>query len=199
MRIIVVGATGTIGQAVVKELAPRHEIVHVAFKGGDVQVDITSSDSIKKMYQKVGTFDAVVSTTGTAKFGHFPDLTEEDFYVGIRNKLMGQINLVLIGQKLVNDGGSFTLTSGTLSHDPIVGGSAVSMVNAALEGFVVGAAIEMPRAVRINVVSPAVVQESMDKMGAFFRGHEAVPASRVALAFSKSVEGRLNGQVFRVL
>ncbi|WP_447971075.1 short chain dehydrogenase [Nitrospira sp. M1] len=196
MKIAVIGASGTIGGAVVKELNPRHEIVTVGHRSGDVTVDITSAASIQRMFQAIGKVDAVVSATGSAHFGPFETLTEKEFSMGISNKLMGQINLVLVGRDFVNDGGSFTVTSGVLSHDPIYCGAAVTTVNAGLEGFVLGAAIEMPRGIRINAVSPEVVEESMERIGSFFRGHIPVPVSKVALAYSKSVEGRLTGQVF---
>jgi len=196
MKIAVIGASGTIGGAVVKELNPRHEIVTVGHRSGDVTVDITSAASIQRMFQAIGKVDAVVSATGSAHFGPFETLTEKEFSMGISNKLMGQINLVLVGRDFVNDGGSFTVTSGVLSHDPIYCGAAVTTVNAGLEGFVLGASIEMPRGIRINAVSPEVVEESMERIGSFFRGHIPVPVSKVALAYSKSVEGRLTGQVF---
>lgn len=198
MKIIVVGATGTIGSAVTKELGARHDIVKVGGASGDVQVDMTSSDSIRRMYQTIGKVDAVISTAGNAQFGSLVQLTQKEFEVGIRSKFLGQVNLVLLGRDFVNDGGSFTLTSGILSQDPIPGGAAVTPINAAVEGFVLGASIEMPRGLRINAVSPGVLEESMEKIGAFFRGHVPVPGWRVALAYSKSVEGLLNGQVFRV-
>jgi NAD(P)-dependent dehydrogenase (short-subunit alcohol dehydrogenase family) len=199
MKVVIIGASGTIGQAVVKELSPRHEIVKVGRKSGDVNVDITSTESITKMYETIGDFDALVATTGNVHFGDLNQMSEQDYYVGIKDKLMGQVNLVLIGKKYINEAGSFTLTSGVVSHDPIKYGSSASMVNAAIDGFVIGAAIELNKGIRLNSVSPGVVLESMDSYGDFFRGHEPVPAARVALAFSKSVEGLLNGQVFRVL
>jgi NAD(P)-dependent dehydrogenase (short-subunit alcohol dehydrogenase family) len=199
MKIIVVGASGTVGRAVVDEFASRHEIVKVGRQSGDVNVDITSQDSISKMYEAIGAFDAIVSTTGSGYFGDFNRMNEAECYIGIRDKLMGQVNLVLIGRNYINDGGSFTLTSGVLSQDPVRGGAAMSMINAAIDGFVVGASIEFTRGIRINAVSPGVLQESMDKYAAVFRGHDPVPASRVARAYSKSVEGFLNGQIFRVL
>jgi NAD(P)-dependent dehydrogenase (short-subunit alcohol dehydrogenase family) len=199
MKVVIIGASGTIGQAVAKELAPRHEIVKVGRKSGDVNVDITSTESIIKMYEEIGDFDALVATTGNVHFGDFNQMSEQDYYVGIKDKLMGQVNLVLIGKKYINDAGSFTLTSGVLSHDPIKYGSSASMVNAAIDGFVIGAAIELSKGIRLNSVSPGVVLESMDSYGDFFRGHEPVSAARVALAFSKSIEGLLSGKVFRVL
>lgn len=199
MKVIVVGGTGTIGKAVVQELSQRHEVIAAGKSSGDVQVDITSTESITHLFEQVGKFDALVSATGNVHFGAFEEMDESHYLVGIQSKLMGQVNLVLIGRKYINDRGSFTLTSGVLSHDPIRFGSSASMVNAAIDGFVTGAAIEMGRGVRINAVSPGVVQESMEKFEAFFRGHEPVPVSRVKLAYVKSVEGLLTGQVFRVI
>ncbi len=198
MKIILVGATGTIGSAVTTELGQRHDIVKVGGKSGDVQVDMASPDSIRQMYQSIGKVDAVVCTAGQAHFGPFASLASKEFDVGIRSKFMGQVNLVLLGQEFVNAGGSFTLTSGILSQDPIPGGAAVTPINAAVEGFVLGASIEMSRGLRINAVSPGVLEESMDRIGDFFQGHVPVPGWKVAKAYSKSVEGRLNGQVFRV-
>jgi len=199
MKILIIGATGTIGSAVVNELGSRHEIIKAGSKSGDVTVDITSTNSIQDMFKKTSKVDAVVCTAGAAHFGPLERLTEKEFEVGIRSKLMGQINLILVGTEFVNDGGSFTVTTGVLAHDPIYCAAAVTTVNAGLEGFVLGASIEMPRGIRINAVSPEVLEESMEKYGSFFRGHVPVPASKVALAYSKSVEGRLNGQVFQVV
>ncbi len=198
MKILVVGATGAIGRAVVNELGGRHEMIQAGSQSGHVTVDITSSASIQTLFGTIGNVDAVVCAAGAAHFGPLETLTEKAFEVGLRSKLMGQINLVLIGSAFVNDGGSFTLTTGVLAHDPIYAGAAVTTVNAGLEGFVLGASIEMPRGIRINAVSPAVLEESLERLGQFFRGHEPVPAARVALAYSKSVEGRLNGRVFQV-
>ena len=199
MKVVIIGASGTIGRAVVHELSPRHEIVKVGRKSGNVNVDITSAESITKMYEALGSFDALVATAGNVHFGELNQMSEADYYVGIKDKLMGQVNLVLIGKNYINDAGSFTLTSGVLSHDPIKYGSSASMVNAAVDGFVIGASVELPKGIRINSVSPGVVLESMNTYGDFFRGHEPVPVAKVALAYSKSVEGLLNGKVFRVL
>ncbi len=197
MKIILVGATGTIGQATFDELSERHEIIKVGNKGGDFQVDMASSDSINALYKSIGEFDAMVCTAGNAHFGPFETLSEEECYVGIKSKLMGQVNLALIGKNHISDNGSFTLTSGILAHDPIPFGAAASLANGAIESFVIAAAIEMPRGIRINAVSPSVVEESMGKIGDYFRGHNPVPASKVALAYSKSVEGRLTGKIIK--
>ncbi len=199
MKIVIIGATGTIGKSVVNELKSRHEIIQVGFQSGDANVDITNNQSIENLYKQIGSIDAVIMTTGNAHFGKLTEMTETEFNVGIKSKLMGQINTVLIGLKYLNDNGSFTLTGGVLSHDPILYGSAVSMVNSAIDGFVRGAAIEMPRGLRINAVSPTVIRESMKEYGAYFRGFDAVPAAKAALAYSKSAEGLQTGQVYSVL
>lgn len=198
MRIVVVGATGTIGSAVVAALQGRHEILKVGHRGGDFRVDITDQASIRSLLKSTGRFDALVSAAGKVHFGEFAKLGESEAMIGLRDKLMGQVNLVLIGRDFIDDGGSFTLTSGVLSHDPIRFGACASMVNGALDAFVRAAAIELPRGLRINVVSPGVLVESLPIFGDWFRGHEAVPAARVANAYVKSVEGRLTGQVLHV-
>jgi NAD(P)-dependent dehydrogenase (short-subunit alcohol dehydrogenase family) len=199
MKIVVIGATGTVGKATVAALADRHEIVKVGSKSGDHQADIKDAGSIRKLFEKIGRFDALVSTAGKVHFGDFAALTEKEVQIGLRDKLMGQVNLVLIGRDFINDNGSFTLTSGVLTHDPIRYGACASLVNGALEAFVRAAAIELPRGLRINVVSPGVLVESLPTYGDYFRGHEAVPATRVGNAYLKAVEGRLTGQVLSVL
>jgi len=199
MKIIIIGATGTLGKAIVEELGTRHEIVRAGRSGADVQVDITSLDSVKAMYAHVGAVDAVICAAGNVHFGALTDITPGQYEIGLKDKLMGQVNLVLAGQQIINDGGSFTLISGVLSDDPIRWGSSASMVNAAIDAFAKAAAIELPRGIRINSVSPTVFTESMDKYGAFFRGFKPVAVADAALAFAKSVEGAQTGKTFVVL
>lgn len=198
MKVLVVGGTGTIGKAIVTELSPRHTVIVAGHNNGDVQVDITDTISIEKMYAQVGKVDAVVSAAGSVHFDTLSNLKAEHFAIGLQSKLMGQINLVLLGFFYVNEGGSFTLTSGILNRDPIRFGSSAAMVNGALDGFVKCAALEMPKSIRINAVSPTVLKESMPKYEDYFRGFEPVTAARVALAYSKSVEGGQTGQVYEV-
>lgn len=198
MRILVIGGTGVIGSAVVAELAKRHTVVVAARRQGDFQVDISDRNSIENLFQSVGQLDAVVSTTGQVHFGPLAEMTEQNFAVGFNSKLMGQINLVLVGMHYLQEGGSFTLTSGILNHDPIRYGAAASLVNGALDGFVKAAALEMPQSQRINIVSPTLLTESLSHYGDYFRGFLTVPAAKVALAYSKSVEGAQTGQVYQV-
>jgi NAD(P)-dependent dehydrogenase (short-subunit alcohol dehydrogenase family) len=114
------------------------------------------------------------------------------------SKLKGQINLVLLGIPFINDGGSFTLTSGVMMDDPILKGASAAMANGGIQAFVRASAIEMPRGIRINNVSPNVLIESMDKYADFFQGFKAVPAADVALAYKKSVLGAQTGQTYKV-
>ncbi|HEY6127812.1 MAG TPA: short chain dehydrogenase [Candidatus Acidoferrum sp.] len=198
MKIILIGASGTLGKAVAAELSQRHELIKVGRKTGDLQADMREIKSLRSVFQKTGKVDAIVCTAGSVHFGPWLELTPEKFDIGLRDKLMGQVNVVLAGQEFLTDGGSFTLTSGILSQDPIQYGAAASLVNGALESFVPAAAIELPRGLRINVVSPTVIQESMELFGPYFRGFKAIPASAAALAYSKSVEGKQTGQIYKV-
>ncbi len=198
MRVLIVGASGIIGRAVKEELEQRHEVITAGRTSGDVRLDITDTDSIRAAFAEAGPLDAVVSTTGTVRFAPFAELDSAGYEIGLRDKLMGQVNLVLIGRDSISDGGSFTLTTGALDRDPIIAGSSASMVNGAVNAFVMAAAIEMPRGLRINAVSPGVIEEAMEAYAPYFRGFEPVPAARAALAYSKSVEGARTGMVFRV-
>ena len=193
MKVVVIGATGTIGRAIVEKLMGRHEVIKVGHKGGDFHVDISSADSIKKLYQAVGPVDAVVSAAGVAKFAPLDQLTDEDFLVSLNNKLMGQVNLIRLGCRYLKDNGSFTVTSGVLSREPMKGSAAVSLVNAGLDGFVRAAALELPRGLRVNAVSPVWVKETLETMG--MDTSTGMPAQQVALAYVESVEGKRNGEV----
>lgn len=198
MKIILIGASGTIGQAVERELAERHDVIRVGYSSGDYQVDIRDVASIRQLFEQTGRFDALIAATGKVHFGALAEMQAEQFAVGLQDKLMGQVNLLLIGREFINDGGSFTFTSGVLSDDPIVAGTSASMVNGALNSFVKAAAIELPRGLRVNIISPTVLVEAMDSYGPFFRGFKPVPAVDVALAYSKSVEGKQTGQIYTV-
>jgi len=196
MRIILIGGTGTIGREVAKALQLTHEVLIATRSGADLQVDFTEPDSVEEMFKRAGKFDAVVSTAGSARFGPLDDLEYDDFLFSIRSKLLGQVNLVRIGRSYINDNGSFTLTSGVLAREPMPGSSAVSMVNAGLEGFVRAAQLEMERGARVNVVSPVWVQETLLAMGR--SSAEGMPAALTARAYLASVTGNMKGTVLEV-
>src|ERR1700761_4721367 len=197
-KIVVIGATGTLGQAVSAELKARHEVIEVGATRGTFRVDSTDPASVERGFREIGKVDGVVTTTGKVHFGPLAQMSVEQFWVGLRDKLMGQINVVFAALPYVNDGGSFTLTSGILGDEPILQGASATTVNLALEGFVRGAAIELPRGLRINVVSPTVLTEAMEAYAPFFRGFEPVSAQRAAMAYLRSVEGAQTGRVYRV-
>jgi NAD(P)-dependent dehydrogenase (short-subunit alcohol dehydrogenase family) len=195
MRILVIGASGTVGRAAVKALEDRHEIIKAGRTSGDVKVDLTDAASIKALFAKIGQVDAIVCAAGHSHFGPLSAMTEKDFRKGLDDKLMGQVNLVFIGTEHVADGGSITLTTGVLDRDPVRGGANAASVNGAVSAFVRSAALEMPRGIRINVVSPALLEESVTRYAGAFPGHLPVNSARVGLAYVKSVEGAHTGAV----
>ena len=198
MKILLIGATGTLGSAIDKELSERHEIIRVGRNSGDYRVDISDSASIRKLFEQTGNFDALVCAAGNVTFAPLAEMTEDSFSLGLKDKLMGQVNLLLMGREFANDGGSFTFTTGVLSHDPIRSGASAALVNGAIDSFVRAAATELPRGLRINSVSPTVLLEAMGKYAPYFRGYKPVPAADVALAYAKSVEGLQTGQTYHV-
>jgi NAD(P)-dependent dehydrogenase (short-subunit alcohol dehydrogenase family) len=193
MRVLLIGATGTIGRAVTAALSPSHEIVAASRNKCEYRVDLSDPASIREMYRKVGKVDAVISAAGVAKFGPLQSLTDADFELSLRNKLMGQVNLVRLGFDHVADGGSFTLTSGTLSRRPMVGSGAISLVNAGIEGFVRAAALEAPRRIRVNAVSPGWITETLKALGR--DASQGTPAATVARAYVRALEGSGTGEV----
>jgi len=193
MKVVLIGANGTIGRAIVELLAPRHQVIQVARSSGEYRADLTDKTSIRQLFEAVSPFDAVVCAAGQAKFGALDTLSDEDFQFSLSNKLMGQVNLVRIGWRYIADRGSFTLTSGVLSSEPMPGSAAISLVNAGLEGFVRAAALELSPNARVNVVSPPWVSETLEAMGQ--DGSIGMPALKVANAYVESVEGQRTGEL----
>lgn len=197
MKILLVGASGTLGRAIAQALS-HHDVLAASRNSADYPVDITDDASVAVLLRKTGKVDAIVSAAGVLHFGPLPEMTPAQFTVGLNDKLLGQVRLALLGQHALNDGGSITLTTGIVADEPIRSGANASAVNRALEGFVQGAAFELQRGVRINAVSPSVLTESWGDYGAFFPGFEPVTAARAALAYQRSVEGVQSGRVYRV-
>jgi len=199
MKILIVGASGTIGSHLCRTFEKDHEVVKVSRKNSTVTADLTDSTSLEAMFAHVGSFDALICAAGGGHMGPFSQTTEEDFYKGIKSKMMGQINLVLYGQKFINPRGSFTLTTGILSEDPIRNGSNLTTINAAVNGFVLAAAGELSgKGIRINAVSPGLLQDSAETLGEYFPGHTPVAAGKVMDAYRKSVLGMASGQIIKV-
>lgn len=199
MKILIVGASGTLGQAVARHLGQHHEVVTAGRHSGDHRVDLTDEASVHALFQHTGLLDAVIATTGQLHFGPLQEMTAEQFNSGLQDKLLGQVRLALAAQHHLRAGGSITLTSGIVSAQPIRDGSNATAVNAGLEGFVRAAACELVgRGLRINVVSPTVLEESAVAYAPYFPGFEPAPAGRVALAYQRAVEGIQSGQTLTV-
>jgi NAD(P)-dependent dehydrogenase (short-subunit alcohol dehydrogenase family) len=191
MKIIVVGSTGTIGAAVVRELAARHEVIGVSRKSNP-RVDLGDAASIRALFKTLGGIDAVVCCAGAAAFKPLGQLADDDFAASLAGKLMGQVRLTREALAHVRDGGSITLTSGVLAQKPTPGGAAYSVVNAAVEGFARAAALESPRGIRVNVVSPPWVQETLIQLK-MPPDPTSLPAAAVAKAYLAAVEGKHQG------
>ncbi len=193
MRVLLIGATGTIGKAIANALTGRHEVIGASRHHSRETVDITKPQSIRDLYSRVGRVDAIVSAAGEAAFKPLDDLTDADFELSLNNKLMGQVNLARLGFRHLTDAGSVTLTSGILAQHPAPGTAAISLVNAGLEGFTRAAALEAPHGIRVNIVSPPWVSETLAAMGRPTTG--GLPAAVVARSYVESIEGKMNGAV----
>lgn len=197
MKILIIGGTGTIGKKVTAYLADRHEVIVAGRTTGDVSVDIGDAESIQKLFNQIGKVDAIVNVSGEAKWDKFTNLSEEDFYIGIKSKLMGQVNLVRIGKDYVNPGGSITLTTGILADDPVEMTTSAAMVNGAIHSFVKAVALELST-IRVNAVCAGLVEDAYEKYKDYFPGHDPVAMDKVVNGYVKSVEGKIHGQIIRI-
>ncbi len=198
MRILIVGGKGTIGSKVSAHFARTNDVIIAGRSTGDVKVDIADSSSIKAMFENTGKVDAIICIAGQAKWTDFDDLSEEDYYIGLRSKLMGQVNLVRIGQHYLNQNASITLTTGILADDPVVKTTSAAMVNGGINSFVKAVSLEIANGIRVNVVSPGLVEESYEKLKDYFPGHIPVPMNKVVNAYVRSVQGMDRGEVIRI-
>jgi NAD(P)-dependent dehydrogenase (short-subunit alcohol dehydrogenase family) len=193
MRIILIGANGIIGRAIDHAMSESHDLIRVGRTSGDLHADIAKPENLRVLFENAAPYDAVICAAGEAAFGSLTGLSDKDFQLGLNSKLMGQVNLVRLGLSSMSDGGSFTLTSGVLAHHPIPESASISIVNAGVEAFAKAAALGLPRGIRINVVSPPWVSETLKALGR--NPASGLPASVVAKAYVASVEGRMTGEV----
>jgi len=198
MKILVIGGTGTIGKVVSKRLKEKDEVIIAGRNSGEVHLDIADKNTIKAALEKTGKLDAIVCVAGQAKWAAFNELSEEDFYIGIKSKLMGQVNLCRIGQRYLNPNGSITLTTGILADDPVIKTTSAAMVNGALHSFVQAVALEIENGIRVNVVAVGVVQDAYEKYKDIFAGYNPIPMDKVANAYVRSVHGKRSGEIIRV-
>lgn len=192
MKIVIIGASGKIGCEIDKIVSDRHEVIRVGVTSGDVQCDYTSADSVKSMFVTIGPFDALVCVAGRdSTFKGFEELDDDDYRYGFERKFLGQVRLLTHGQASIRDNGSFTFTSGFLSHYPNPASIATGPLNAAIDTFVQNTASLMPRGIRINIVSPAPVVDSGKEK------HGFVTAAQCAEFYVDAIEGKMSGQVLR--
>lgn len=196
--VVIIGSTGLIGSEVVDLLSSTDRAhryrVHGATPNTTPPLDLGDSASMRRYFEQVTPVHHVVVTAGDARFGRLLELTAEDFAVGLRSKLMGQVNLVREASKYIEKPGSITLTSGALAHSPIPGSSAVALVNGALDSFVRAACLDLPETLRVNVVSPGWLAETRRKLGLDPAG--SVTAREVAALYLRAIESDARGRVF---
>jgi NAD(P)-dependent dehydrogenase (short-subunit alcohol dehydrogenase family) len=199
MKILVIGGNGTIGKKVSERLAHKHEVLIAGRSSGDVTVDFSDSESIKTMFQSVGKLDAIVAIAGDAKWDKLDNLSEDDFYIGIKSKMMGQVNVVRIGKDYLNPNGSITLSTGILADDPVDMTTSAAMVNGAINSFAKAVALELTDGKRINVVCPDLVEDSFEKYKDYFPGNTPVPMHKIVDGYVKSIEGKITGRILRIM
>ncbi len=199
MKVLIIGGNGTIGKKVSEKLSEKHKVIIAGRNSGDVTVDFSEVSSIKNMFDSVGKIDAIVAIAGDAKWDKLDNLTEEDFYIGIKSKMMGQVNVVRIGKDYLNSNGSITLSTGILADDPVDMTTSAAMVNGAINSFVKAAALELKDGKRINVVCSDLVEDSFEKYKNYFPGNTPVPMRKIVDGYVKSVEGKITGRVLRIM
>jgi len=198
MKIVLVGASGTLGSAIAQELSGDHELIRASRSGQDEQVDILDEASIQALFERVGPFDALISATGWVYFGSWEQAQPKDMAASLNNKLMGQIRLTLLARPFLNPGGSVTLISGIVGDGAYSrDGLEAATINQALQGFVQASALYW-REGRINLLSPTALRESIADYGPYFPGFEPIPAAQAAKACRRSVEGVETGRILRV-
>jgi len=198
MKILVVGGAGTIGKRVVAHFKKEHEVIIAGRQGGDFTFDMSDSDSIRALFEQCGKIDALIVVAGEAKWAPFDSLSEEDFYIGIKNKMMGQVNLVKIAKEYVHPSGSITLTTGILGERPVPMTTSAALVNGAIHSFVLAFKQDYPKGPRVNVVAPGLVEDAYEKYKDYFPGHLPVPMEKVVEGYKKSVLGTDHGTLIRV-
>jgi len=197
MKILVIGGNGTIGKSIVSHFSIANEVLVAGRSKGDFLVDISDSKTIERMFEQTGKLDAIICAAGEAKWAPLDELSEEDYYIGLKSKLMGQVNVVRIGKHYLHNGGSITLTTGILADDPVLKTASAAMVNGGIHSFVQAASLEM-KEIRLNVVSSGAVMDSWHKYESYFPGHPPIPMDKMMNGYIRSVHGVGTGQVIRI-
>ena len=191
MKILIIGAGGHVGAAAVQALEGRHDIIRVG-RSTSPSVDLGDPASIEQLFAEVGEVDAVICTAGHVPFASMTELTRADVESGFYGKILAQVDLVRVGLSHVRDGGSITLTTGVTARAAVPTGSVAAMAGGAIESFVMAAAGEMPRGIRINAVSPTVL-ESATEFHDFFPGFPPASDEAVGGLYRRAVESNDSG------
>ncbi len=198
MRILIIGGLGTIGQTLKVYFEKKHEVITAGRNSGELSADIADSSSLKALFERTGKLDAIICAAGEAKWANFDELSEEDLYIGLKSKLMGQVNLVRIGKEYLSEGGSITLTSGILADDPVPMTTSAAMVNGALHSFVKAVVLDLKEPLRVNVVASGLVEDAVEKYREYFPGHHPISMDKMLRGYIRSVEGRATGEIIRI-
>ena len=198
MKILIIGGTGTIGKKVAAHFSKKHQVIISGRNNENDTVDISNTASIKQLFKNIGNVDAIICIAGEAKWAAFNELIEEDYYIGFKSKLMGQVNLVRIGKDYLTPNGSITLTTGILADDPVVMTTSAAMVNGAIHSFVKAAQLELKNGIRINAVSPGLVEDAVDRYRDYFPGHNPISMAKAVNGYIRSVEGKGAGEIIRI-
>lgn len=198
MKILVIGGNGTLGKRLTEKLNGRHQVLTAGRSSGDFNTDITSATSIRELFETAGDIDACICVAASGAMDNFATLTEKELLDNMKGKLLGQINLVLIGQHYLKTGASFTLTSGIFADEPARGVTGGGLISGALHSFVRSAALELKDRFRVNCVSPGMAEDSAKEYGHLFPHLKGVSMDRLTDAYIQSVEGDMSGEVFRI-
>ena len=201
MKILVIGGQGTIGKRIVEYFSKEHQVIIAGRRSDNYKIDIADTKSIKLLFKKIkveGKVDAIICAAGEAKWAPLKEMSEADFHIGLRSKLMGQVNVVRYAHKCLKKKGSITLTTGILADDPVYKTTSAAMVNGGIHSFVQAAALEMRKQIRVNVVSSGMVMDAYEKYKNYFPGHPPIPMDKMLNGYIKSVSGRINGEIVKI-
>jgi NAD(P)-dependent dehydrogenase (short-subunit alcohol dehydrogenase family) len=195
-KIVVVGATGRLGRVVVGGLSD-YEVVRAGRSGPDLKIDALDFESVSDVFASIGTFDGLISCIGGTPFKTFEELTMEDFALGLSKKCFSQLNLAKAAIPYLTENGSITLTSGIIGDEPILAGSCAAAANGALNMCVSTLAAEYAGKLRINIVSPSIIENSVEDYGMLFDGFEPTSKKRIVEAYRRTISAPISGRVLR--
>ena len=198
MKILIIGSAGTIGKRVSNHLKSKGHKIIGAGRTSSPSIDIASVESMESFFSKNDNFDAAICIAGQAKWAEMDLMTEEDYYIGIRSKLMGQVNLARIARKYLTPKGSITLSTGILADKPVPLTTSAAMVNGAIHSFVLAAQTENKGDYRLNAVALGLVEDSYETYKLFFSGHIPISMKSAVEAYERVISGNMSGEIIKV-